>query len=389
LEQQKAKLEAPDIGPAVRAHEAEAKAAREAAKAKIESDRATKEFTRTSSQSSQLVLSHFREGGEGALRMARGIAFLSASGSEDLRKLVQTVAVAQGAFDVFAGAFKLFANVGTPIGVAVTALGTAVVAFNRYEESLKRAAAASRRLQEQERKAAEDRKRISEEMVKIARESMRGFTEDALTEPERRRRMGIELGDINLRRQNTGIELRNIAIARRQEQREAAEARAAAEEAERIGAGRYRVGEYASARESARAREALPGLQREAAEARRRDADLRTRQIALLEQDVADLNRRREIVRERYENEFNRRFGEGQGQAAILSGLTVPFSPFVGLGTQAGMSGIQAGMQPALQGIAQLIQETQAAFDQMREIIRTNNNQLVKLRSELEQGNHK
>lgn len=116
--------------PAVRAHQEHQKAAKETAKAEKEVAVAVKETVAVSSQSSQRMVANFREAGEGALRFARGLAFLSASGSEDLKKLVQTVAIAQGAFDVFAGGFKVFTNLavtfGNPVALAVTGVTTAI-----------------------------------------------------------------------------------------------------------------------------------------------------------------------------------------------------------------------------------------------------------------------
>lgn len=46
----------------------------------------------------------FKMAGEGAFTLARGIAFVSTSGDEDLRKMIETIAKVQGAFDLFRGA---------------------------------------------------------------------------------------------------------------------------------------------------------------------------------------------------------------------------------------------------------------------------------------------
>jgi hypothetical protein len=139
--------------------DAEKKAADERRKAIDEAARAQEEAVRQQAAATQQMLAHFREGGEGALRMARGIAFLSASGSEDLKKLVQTVAVAQGAFDVFAGGFKMFSNISAafgPVGVAVagltTALGLGAAAWNKYARETEEA---TKRLEENRKKNAE------------------------------------------------------------------------------------------------------------------------------------------------------------------------------------------------------------------------------------------
>ncbi|MEX0938538.1 MAG: hypothetical protein WDZ59_11820 [Pirellulales bacterium] len=45
----------------------------------------------------------FKQAGDGAFTLARGIAFVSASSEEDLQKAVQTIAAFQGAFDIFRG----------------------------------------------------------------------------------------------------------------------------------------------------------------------------------------------------------------------------------------------------------------------------------------------
>src|SRR5688572_4553486 len=100
LEQQKTKLETPEI-KAVKEYGLAHKEAGEIIQ------RSYKEAERATVTANHQMVSSFREGGEGALRMARGIAFLSAGGSEDMKKLVQQVALAQGAFDVFAGSAKM------------------------------------------------------------------------------------------------------------------------------------------------------------------------------------------------------------------------------------------------------------------------------------------
>src|SRR5688572_4593945 len=110
LELAKSKLEAPEIEKVTRAYDSEQKSARESTKAVRESTAAKREHAQVSRESAESssramsdlrrnvtggnyeMVASFREGGEGALRMARGIAFLSASGSDDLRRLVQTVA---------------------------------------------------------------------------------------------------------------------------------------------------------------------------------------------------------------------------------------------------------------------------------------------------------
>lgn len=147
-EQQKAKLEAPDTGPSQRAFEAEKKAADEAKKSIEGVTAATKENSATTKravdenrvnlEAGRLAaeryavksVSAFRESGEGALRLARGLAFLAASGSDDMKKLAQGIAIAAGSFDVLSGASKVVTSLlpilGGPFTAAITAV-TAVV----------------------------------------------------------------------------------------------------------------------------------------------------------------------------------------------------------------------------------------------------------------------
>jgi hypothetical protein len=114
--------------------------------------------------SSRRMVNSFREGGEGALRFARGLAFLSASGSEDIQKLARTVSVAQGAFDVFAGGTKMVMNMTAALGPwgAAIAAGTAVLAagalaISHYNNKQKEAA-------EYARKWADEQKKINAEL---------------------------------------------------------------------------------------------------------------------------------------------------------------------------------------------------------------------------------
>jgi hypothetical protein len=105
-----------------------------------ESIRQQKELERMTALANRQMLIAFREGGEGALRMARGIAFLSASGG-------QSVSMAQGAFDVFAGGTKLITNLSAVLGpvpatiaAVTTALGAGAIAWRAYADEEARAA---------------------------------------------------------------------------------------------------------------------------------------------------------------------------------------------------------------------------------------------------------
>lgn len=189
LEQAKTKLESPDVSAVKRAYEAEEKAAREAARATQEATAATKEHAAAVKESSDggqrsvlelerrvttsnyQMMASFREGGEGALRMARGLAFLSASGSDSLQQLMQKVALAQGAFDVFAGGFKLFSNLGAvfgPVGVAVAGI-TAVVAAGTlaWREYKNEVAETNRQLEESRKRLAAAAVAESERQAKL------------------------------------------------------------------------------------------------------------------------------------------------------------------------------------------------------------------------------
>jgi len=166
-EQVKAKLEAPDVGPAERAFKAEAKAAKEDSKAieetntartaAVDSSRKFASETRrnlaesgaASTEFSRASVNAFRASGEGLLRFTRGVAFMSASSERDMQRMIQTVSAAQGAFDIFAGGAKTVTTLGTafgPVGVAVgsvTALVAAgAIVWNRYENAGKEAAEA-------------------------------------------------------------------------------------------------------------------------------------------------------------------------------------------------------------------------------------------------------
>lgn len=66
--------------------------------------------------------------GEGAFHIARGIAFMSASSDEDLRKMIQRISAAQGAFDLFKGAVQLTQGVAAIATAANAALATSNVA---------------------------------------------------------------------------------------------------------------------------------------------------------------------------------------------------------------------------------------------------------------------
>ena len=178
LEQTRAKLETPDTGPAVRQFNAETKAAEEATKATEEVSKANKEHSEVVKRTSEATrlnleaagrsvtefgtssVNAFRSAGEGAFRMARGLALLSASGSESLQKLIQKVAIAQGAFDVFAGGSRAISTLGAafgPVGFAIggitIALGLGAVAWQAWQADAEAAAEAAKKKIEEVRTA--------------------------------------------------------------------------------------------------------------------------------------------------------------------------------------------------------------------------------------------
>jgi hypothetical protein len=139
--QKRSRLEAPDSASAERGFKAEADAATRAAESADRATESVKRHAEVSRTSSQSIVSSFREAGEGAFRFGRGLALLSASGSDDLKKLVQSVALAQGAFDVFAGTSKVFTSLagvlGGPLAAAITAvtaaLGAGAIAWSKWQ----------------------------------------------------------------------------------------------------------------------------------------------------------------------------------------------------------------------------------------------------------------
>lgn len=211
----KGRADTPESGPAERAYKAEARAATEARQA-------VEKLGESTRLTGVKAVAAFREGGEGALRFARGLAFLSASGSEDLRRLVQVVSVAQGAFDVFAGGFKAITNIsaalGGPVTAAVVGLTAAVSAgalawFKWGEEAAKGAQRAERAIASLA-SAEERRERQQAELAA-------GRIGAALDPQERARRIQAELGrlgdaaredDASLRRRERDIQAAAIGL---------------------------------------------------------------------------------------------------------------------------------------------------------------------------------
>jgi|GEM_PF-3641639 len=170
-----------------------AAAHQQAARAAIEATRVNQEF-------GAKTLASFREAGEGALRLTRGLALLGASGSDDMRKIVQSVALAQGALDVFAGGLKVVTNLATafggPVAAAIAgataAIGLGVVAWSRWKSSAEEA----RKAAEEAHKAAMqfaqefsktwDEQQRRESAARSRREAILGLRRDASLTPESR-----------------------------------------------------------------------------------------------------------------------------------------------------------------------------------------------------------
>jgi hypothetical protein len=210
--QKRSRLDAPGVGEAGRAFKAEEAAATKAAAAVEKVDAASRRHADTVRVSSLTAVRGFHEMGEGALRAARGMALLSAGGSDDLKKLIQTVALAQGAFDVFAGSFKAITHAGRafgPVGAAITgithALGLGVAAWVRWEGASREAA----------RAAADAR----EELRKYEVEQIRIANRQAAEE----QRSGAEIGDMRIRFSSDADRLRAIERELAAERRRSAE----------------------------------------------------------------------------------------------------------------------------------------------------------------------
>lgn len=222
LEQTKSKLEAPNAADIEKSWKAGYRAAKEVEQAAKDATKATKEYDRVNKEAGDSAQrSHrdtervvtdsgyrmgvsFREGGEGALRMARGIAFLSASGGDSLQALVRHVAVAQGAFDIFAGGFKMVTNLsrafGGPAALAVTAVTSAitlgVLAWQRWKHAAEEAAkAAKEKLKQAEIQANATANAVVQGRDRLARDQeAAGLSRTgAIVTPEQRRAAEAEL----------------------------------------------------------------------------------------------------------------------------------------------------------------------------------------------------
>jgi hypothetical protein len=259
LEQQKTNLNAPEFDKWSKGYRDVEKAIKDAHKAEKEwatdrgkfnetgkrhtedNTRAHRELERVVTTSNYRMITSFREGGEGALRMARGIAFLSASGGDSMQELARKVALAQGAFDVFAGGAKVLTSIGAvfggpvAIGVGVTtaAITAGVVAWDRW------------------RAAAERAKREQEELTRAAREFEKTQAETWNRQNQREAEAGRLRGDVTRAGQEFALTdaERDAALAR-EEQQLARELKAAEENRRRRVRG-FRPGQFRGGEEEA------------------------------------------------------------------------------------------------------------------------------------------
>lgn len=147
VRQKRSRLEAPGAADTA-GFKAQAEAAGKAEQAVDKSTAAVKRHAEVVRSSTFSVVKDFREAGEGVFKMTRGLALLASSGSDDLKKLVQQVVIAQGAFDVFSGGFKTISNLasrlGGPAAAGVTAvsaaLGIGALAWGRWRAAAEEAA---------------------------------------------------------------------------------------------------------------------------------------------------------------------------------------------------------------------------------------------------------
>jgi hypothetical protein len=167
--QKKSRLQAPTADSTTAGFKAQAEMAGKAEQATSKAEQSQRKLAETSRSTAYTMATSFRESGEGALRVARGLALLSASGSDDLKKLVHHVALAQGALDIFAGSLKVATNLGIPfrlaslgVGALTTALGVGAHAWKAWgeaaEQSSKRAEDATKKIKKELKQLEEERR---------------------------------------------------------------------------------------------------------------------------------------------------------------------------------------------------------------------------------------
>jgi hypothetical protein len=185
-----------------------------------ESTRPVEELGETTTRSTQSMVRDFREAGEGVLRFSRGLALLSANGSDDLKALVQKVAIAQGAFDVFAGGAKALTHISRafgPIGVGISvvtgALGLGVAAWRRWGDAADKA---TKEATEALREHNAEQEKFSRFRIEQEQDRRSGLADLAIrvASPERRRELiASELAREQQNAAAFGAELRDLDAA--------------------------------------------------------------------------------------------------------------------------------------------------------------------------------
>ena len=137
----------------------------------------------------------FKDGLEGTVQFARGVALMTASSEEDTRKLLEMFAKIEAATALVRGAANLskfaaaFGPIGIAVGTATAAVGVGVAAWKRYSDAM---AEARRKANE-----LEDAMAAIREETRLAQEGMnRDFgqagIDNALTPEERTKRLEQE-----------------------------------------------------------------------------------------------------------------------------------------------------------------------------------------------------
>lgn len=214
VEQQKAKIEAPNVAAAEKAYKEGARAGKQYEKSAEDATKATKEYNRavqegSASTSASIdktgkvvkksftdITSHLTEGMEGVARFTRGVALLSSSSEEDFQKILRNMMKFQAGFDIIAGGAKFvkglalaFGPVGIAAGVVGVVLTGAIIKWNAYKDAAK---AALRAIPEGAQKAHERLVELGRQQQALAAGMADLFIAAGLSEPERDKRRDRE-----------------------------------------------------------------------------------------------------------------------------------------------------------------------------------------------------
>jgi hypothetical protein len=212
IEQQKAKLETPEVATVRRGFEEQKKAAAESAKAVQENAKAVRDVQDTHVEFGRQSLRSFRDAGQGVMQLTRGIALMGAAGTEDTRKLLENLVKIEAALVLAKGAANLgkFAASFGPVGYAVAAVTAAVTvgaaAWKRYTGEVEAA-----------KKANEDFRKSMESVRVLGHEAFAGARGKELATAEMRSRYMSGTPDEANRDMRTAIE-RAWASGRREQQ---------------------------------------------------------------------------------------------------------------------------------------------------------------------------